>query len=162
MNRYRRTILSAGILAVSLFYFLYALFCIESRHVRGVPDSAFIPSIVGGAMVLLSVVMTLDDFKKDRAAAGTEERKAEKKENLNVLGTAVLLLVYISLIEPLGFLIASVLYLFVQFLYLTPSDKLKKPKTYVVYGLIALVASGGIYFLFLNVFNLILPAGLLK
>ena len=162
MNRYRRTILSAGILAVSLFYFLYALFCIESRHVRGVPDSAFIPSIVGGAMVLLSAVMTLDDFKKDHMADGKEEKKAEKKENLNVLGTAVLLLVYICLIEPLGFLIASVLYLFAQFLYLAPADKLKKLRTYVVYGLIALVASGGIYVLFLNVFHLILPAGLLK
>ena len=33
MFRYRRTIMSAGVLAVSLFYFIYALLCIESRHV---------------------------------------------------------------------------------------------------------------------------------
>jgi putative tricarboxylic transport membrane protein len=161
MFRYRRTIMSAGVLAVSLFYFIYALLCIESRHVRGVPDSGFIPRIVGGLLVILSVIMTVSDFRRNQREPD-EASSTEKKENRNVLGTAVLLLVYICLIEPLGFLIASVLYLFAQFLYLTEVSNLRRPKTYVLYFVIALVVSTGIYYLFLNVFHLILPAGILK
>ena len=161
MFRYRRTSMSAGVLAVSLFYFIYALLCIESRHVRGVPDSGFIPRIVGGMLVILSIVMTVSDFRKNRREP-EEPSSSEKKESRNVLGTAVLLLVYIFLIEPLGFLIASTLYLFAQFLYLTDVQKLRRPKTYLLYFVIALLVSAGIYYLFLNVFHLILPAGLLK
>lgn len=163
MIRYRRTILSAGILAVSLFYFIYALFCIESHHVRGVPDSGFFPQIIGVLLVVLSAVLTVKDFRLDRHGAASESgSKAPKKEGWNVLGTAVLLLVYIFLIEPLGFLIASTLYLFVQFLYLTDTAKLRSWKTYILYLLIAALVSAGIYYLFLYAFNLILPAGLLR
>ena len=105
--------------------------------------------------------MTVSDFRRNRREPD-EASSTEKKENRNVLGTAVLLLVYICLIEPLGFLIASVLYLFAQFLYLTEVSNLRRPKTYVLYFVIALVVSTGIYYLFLNVFHLILPAGILK
>lgn len=162
MDRYRRTLSSAFVFAVSSFYFIYALFFIESRRVRGVPDSGFVPRIVGFFLVLLSAVLLIQSIRKDRGGNGNSDEMKKRKETLNVLGTAALLLVYIMLLEPLGFLIATVLYLTAQFVYLTEVDKLRQPKTLVKYLVIALAVSGGVYYLFLKAFNLILPAGLLS
>lgn len=160
MNRYRRTVSSAFILAVSLFYFLYALFFIESHRVRGVPDSGFVLRIVGLFLVLLSGILLVQSIRKDWRGEKNEEGE-KKKETLNVFGTAVLLLVYILLLEPLGFLVSTVLYLLAQFSYLTQPDKLRSVRTLGLYLAVALTVSGGVYFLFLKAFHLILPTGIL-
>lgn len=161
MGRYRRTISAGFVFLVSAFYFIYALFFIESHSVRGVPDSAFIPKIVGCCMLALSGVLLVSSVRADRQGESDAQAATEKKEFLNVLGTAAILLAYILLVEPLGFLPATGLYLFAQFLYLTDSAKLRQPKTYAVYLAIALGVSAAIYFLFLKAFHLILPAGIL-
>lgn len=164
MGHYRKTVSAAFVFLVSAFYFIYALFCIESHSVRGVPDSAFIPKIVGCCMLLLSGVLLVSSIRSDRKGAEStshEQASTEKKEFLNVMGTAAILLVYILLVEPIGFLPATTLYLFAQFLYLTPREKLRHAKTYVVYAVIALAVSASVYYLFLNAFHLILPAGIL-
>lgn len=160
MGRYRQTISAAFVFLVSAFYLIYALFCIDSHSVRGVPDSAFIPKIVGICMLLLSSVLLVSSVRSDRAGGSAEQAATDKKEFLNVMGTAAILLAYILLVEPLGFLPATVLYLFSQFLYLTEQANLKKPRTYILYFAIALAVSAAVYFLFLKVFHLILPAGI--
>lgn len=64
-----------------------------------------------------------------------------------------------ALLGPVGFPIITVVYLYLQFLVLTPVTH--KPK-HVTYLLIAVASSAVIFLLFREAFDLMLPAGLLN
>lgn len=161
MSRYRQTISAAFIFFLSAFYLGYAMFFIEIKNMSGVPDSAFIPRIVGVLMVVLSTVLLIGSIAKDRQAQPEEEQTAGKGELLNVFITAMILLVYIIMLQPIGFLISTTCYLFAQISFMTDPATIRNKKVLLKNFVIALVVTCLIYFLFLNVFTLILPAGIL-
>ena len=70
----------------------------------------------------------------------------------------VMIVGYIAVLQWLGFPIATVAYLYLQFLVLTPHDHRVSHGRYL---LIALCASVFIYVVFRHGFDLLLPAGLL-
>jgi len=75
-----------------------------------------------------------------------------------VLRTLIMSCVYVLLLEPLGFLISSILYVFCQILNLCP----KNDVNIVKFAVIAVVSSVIIYFTFRNGLHLMLPAGPLE
>jgi len=75
-----------------------------------------------------------------------------------VLITVGLILVYVVLLKPLGFIISSSLYLFAQILVLVP---VRIKKNYLLYALVAVITSAIIYVSFRFGLDLMLPAGLL-
>ena len=77
---------------------------------------------------------------------------------LTVDKTLGLIVGYIAVLQWLGFPIATVAYLYLQFLVLTPHDHRVSHGRYL---LIALCASVFIYVVFRHGFDLLLPAGLL-
>jgi putative tricarboxylic transport membrane protein len=70
--------------------------------------------------------------------------------------TFVLIFLYLALLEPLGFLLSTAVYLFFQFIVLSR----KKPNL-PLYGLLSISTSAIVYYLFVKVFILFLPAGIL-
>jgi len=76
-----------------------------------------------------------------------------------VLLTLGLILGYIALLGPVGFPLMTVVYLYLQFLVLTP---VQHKANHLVYLLIAVVCSAVIFLLFRQAFDLMLPAGLLN
>ena len=101
-------------------------------------------------------------FKRFKAAGGEAKKNslgaaiAEKRE---VIASFVALVIYVGLMDLVGFVIMTVLYTFAQILILTPREKWKK--NFVPAGIVALVAGFLLYYLFKVQLNVLLPAGIL-
>lgn len=127
--------------------------------------SGFFPSVVAVLLALTSVAIIIGGIAqarqpepatgKAKAAAG---KPAEDKPRVwGVIGTFALMAFYAILLPKLGFLITTTVYLFVQINILSPNESRKQ----VLFAIISVVTSVVIYFTFVKVFHLMLPAGIL-
>ena len=119
-------------------------------------DASFVPYVLG-IMVCIIGALQLRAAAKLPATAKSEVPIAQV-DYATVWKTVGLIVVYAALLSVVGFPIMTVLYLFAQFIMLTPVDR--KPG-YVLYGVIAVVTSASVYLLFRYAFDLMLPLGLL-
>ena len=117
-------------------------------------NSAFFPKICVCALILLSVCEIYQGIKSWKVSEDTEEEKKDYRSAALTLGFS---LIYVMLLEPLGFLISSVLYMVAQMAVLCPKGE-QKP---VLYVLVSVIAAVVIYFLFRDGLNLMLPSGIL-
>ncbi|WP_303878424.1 tripartite tricarboxylate transporter TctB family protein [Stutzerimonas kunmingensis] len=128
-------------------------------------DAATVPTLLAILLCLLGVLQTLSAFgSRARPAAesgadATEQTRTSVVEPLTVLKTLGLILLYVVLLGPVGFPIMTTLYLYLQFIVLTPVDHKVR---HLPYAAIAVVTSIVIYLLFREAFDLLLPAGLLN
>ena len=93
-------------------------------------DAATVPKLLAGFLSLLGLMQLVSAFAKPMALLG-----------------------------PVGFPIMTVVYLYLQFLVLTPVNQKARHLTYL---LIAVICSALIFLLFREAFDLLLPAGLLN
>ena len=113
--------------------------------------SEIVPRLMTGIWVVLAVAILIRGLFQE----------GEGRTGANIKVTAItmgLLLLYASGLRPIGFVISSVLYCFLQMLVFAPSDRRTKRHT-IIYAIIAIVAPIGINLLFANVFYVILPRG---
>ena len=130
-------------------------------------DAATVPKLLAGFLSLLGVMQLISAFAKPKVAAEpaspvpteAEEQPAEVIEPKTVFKTLGLILGYMALLGPVGFPIMTVVYLYLQFLVLTPVNQKARHLTYL---LIAVACSAIIFLLFREAFDLLLPAGLLN
>jgi len=128
-------------------------------------DAATVPTLLAILLCLLGALQTLSAIgNRARPAAQSdadapEQTSASVVEPLTVLKTLGLILIYVVLLGPVGFPIMTALYLYLQFIVLTPVDHKVR---HVPYAAIAAVTSAVIYLLFREAFDLLLPAGLLN
>lgn len=116
----------------------------------------FMPKICATAWLIISILMLLFRMRKSPAADG-------ENESISVRGfllTLALLLVYVFLLEPVGFVIMSVIYMFIQMLLFVPKEKMTK-KTVIVFAAVSVILPIAVDLLFVNVFSLVLPTGFL-
>ncbi|MFY1051207.1 tripartite tricarboxylate transporter TctB family protein [Ectopseudomonas khazarica] len=131
-------------------------------------DAATVPTLLAGFLSLLGVMQLISAFSsKPRVAGETPSQPAGKNEEpapgiiepKTVIKTLLLILGYIALLGPVGFPLMTVVYLYLQFIVLTPvSQKIR----HLSYLLIAVISSAAIFLLFREAFDLMLPAGLLN
>ena len=128
----------------------------------------FVPYLWGGCLMALSLWLVLRGILKYRRfKASGEEILVEKKsfltalkEKREVVASFAALAIYVALMEPVGFVIMTVVYVFAQILILTPTEKWKKN---IVPALITGVVCGGLlYYVFAHWLNVLLPAGILS
>jgi len=148
--RKREFVLGGFMLAAGIAY-LAATGTLPHKHFI---DARFVPYILGAIMCVLGVLQL-------RAAARTPHGEAaptgaQAVDYATVWKTVGLIVLYTALLSVVGFPIMTALYLFVQFIVLTPGDR--KPSL-VVYGIIAVVCAAAIYLLFRHAFDLMLPLG---
>ncbi|WP_276488717.1 tripartite tricarboxylate transporter TctB family protein [Ectopseudomonas mendocina] len=130
-------------------------------------DAATVPKLLAGFLILLGLMQLASAFAKPRAATEAasdlpteaEEPATEVVEPKTVIKTLGLILGYMALLGPVGFPIMTVVYLYLQFLVLTPAHQKARHLTYL---LIAVICSALIFLLFREAFDLMLPAGLLN
>ena len=156
----KELIIGVGMLGTSIAYLAMA-----SRlpgH-EGI-DAATVPFLLAVLLCLLGLLQTLSAFTRHAQVAKSttdisDEPKVTVIEPLTVLKTLGLILLYVVLLGPVGFPIMTTLYLYLQFIVLTPVDRKVR---HLPYAGIALVTSIVIYLLFREAFDLLLPAGLLN
>jgi len=154
MKKYSELIFGASILAFGIFYFLLT----NQLPRKGTVDAAFVPYILSAFMLLLGVLQIAVGVK---ASKNFDEKnyKPENLDYLTVLKTIALIVIYIAVLEPIGFLISTILFLFIGFNLLAPAGEKKNQLMNLI---IAVLASVIIYYVFRNGLNLMLPQGILR
>ncbi|PBJ04082.1 Tripartite tricarboxylate transporter TctB family protein [Pseudomonas ogarae] len=155
MDSYKRNELIAGLamLGAGIAYLILTM----NLPRRGTVDAAFVPWVLAVALCLLGALQ-LWAWRKlpDKSAEPAE--KPEVIDYSTVIKSLALVLLYTALMEPVGFLVMTALYLYAQFIVLTPADEKVK---HLRYALIAVVSAVLIFYIFRHGFDLLLPVGLL-
>lgn len=161
MHTYKRKELLVGalMLGAGLFY----LFLTMNLPRKGAIDASTVPYVLSIGLCLLGVLQLLTSTKATQPSADPDA-DAELPDSTppdypTVFKTLGLIAVYVALLQKVGFPIMTVLYLYAQFIVITPRDR---KINHVAYIVIALVSSVVIFVTFRQGFDLMLPAGFLK
>lgn len=152
-----------------IFFFLFSiLLYAESYAVKlSKADSLgpqFFPRMVAILMAALSILQVLRCIKKVSQKETTQSESAAGKGfswNLPLLLTIVLLAGYFLLLEHVGFIILTTIYLFCQIFLLLPRGSIKNKRYLTIAATISILVPVSIYLLFYKVFMIFLPAGIL-
>lgn len=127
-------------------------------------DAKLVPRVWGVLLMVLSLIVFVRGLleylrlKKEgklvKSGVSVKERIIENRE---VILTFLCLLIYIWLLQPVGFIIMSALYIFAESMILTPKEK-RNPLIAAIVGVVAAVA---VDFAFVNLLHVLLPAGIL-
>ena len=161
MDTYKRKELLVGalMLGAGLFY----LFLTINLPRKGTIDASTVPYVLSFGLCLLGVLQLLAVRKATPAAADPDEDAGtgdgSPPDYPTVFKTLGLIAVYVALLQKVGFPIMTALYLYVQFIVITPREQKINHISYVI---IAVVTSAAIFYLFRQGFDLMLPTGFLK
>lgn len=149
-----------------LLVFAYAVYA--SKDIRTMiaasVDAKFFPTIIGiFGMILCAVnlikgIISGNARKASELAAGQPEQAGDADQrvwNIKIILNIALLIAYLLIIEPLGFVPASALYVIAQ-AYLLAGRTRPRPATVVILAAAVAVLS---YLFFRNAFYLMLPQG---
>jgi len=122
--------------------------------------ASFLPRIVAGALTLLGAILV---FGSLRCVAPRPARQQNHEERVfgglpAVLLSALLMCAYVGLMESLGFVLTSSIYIFLQILILAKEEK----RNYLAFILISIILPIAVYYLFVNVFKVMIPGGILS
>lgn len=161
LKKYKDAILGGAtiLLGVGLYILSFGIKSVALNLVK----ADFFPRLIAALLVVLGVILLITGLKKAKQYQDDGEKDLPFWKNdgsVSMLETLALIAAYVLLMKPLGFIIATFAYLVAQMYVLTPKDKRTK-KNLVLFVLISLVASFAVYLLFVKVFYLMLPAGIL-
>ena len=156
MDTYKKKELLIG--ALMLGAGLLYLFLTINLPRKGFIDASTVPYVLSAGLCLLGILQLVQGYKAKPDAADSDEQ-TNGIDYATVLKTLGLVAAYMALLQPVGFLITTVLYLYLQFIVLTP---LEQKVNHLSYMVIALLSSVLIYATFRMGFDLMLPTGLLS
>lgn len=130
----------------------------KSRVMKIGPD--FMPTLIGVIMLVLALMLLFNAIKNFKHnAAKAESAPADTSDYKRVLGSLVLIVIYVNILAPVGFILSTLGYLFLQILVLAPNDR-RSAKDILIYAVIDIVFVFAVFFLFRYGFKIVLPAGL--
>jgi putative tricarboxylic transport membrane protein len=156
MDTYKRKELLIGalMLGAGLFYLLLTI----NLPRKGFIDASTVPYVLAAGLCLLGVLQLLF-ARKATAPAVAPDEPTSAPDYPTVFKTLALIALYVALLERVGFPIMTVLYLYAQFVVLTPQEQ---KANHLLYAAIAVVSSALIFITFRQGFDLMLPTGLLN
>lgn len=163
---YKKNLIPGVVLgAFSLFYLGSTTQIVPFTGLGSTPlDNRFVPRLWGSILLLLSVILIIRGIKQRKQAlesAGGKLPQGENligicKENREVLLSFVFLAIYTALLEPVGFLISTAVYVYAEIVVLTNPAK----RNWVTPAIVAIVAAVAIDFVFVRFLNVLLPHGI--
>ena len=151
-------IVSIGLLVFcGFFYYQTTLF--QSKDLTGL-TAAFFPRVILSIIAILSVVMLIKSFfipQKQIEAQNNKESNVQEKRGWIVWILFALFGVYVFLIQIIGFITSSFLFMSVVYLLIVKGKKPLKKHLVAIGGL--LVVAVGISLFFQNVLQVFLPRG---
>ncbi len=151
-KKYKDAIIGIILAGLALIY-LALSFRIKLTNIDRIVGSRLFPQICGLILLALSLCLAVGDFWKAR-----HQELEEKKEKRNYLRTILVLgcyAAYIFLMDKIGFMASSVLYLFSQMIVMGKWPVGKKSLAFFL--ITAVIVSLVISVVFNDVFMLILP-----
>ena len=160
MSRKKYSDIYAGGLILIIGAVLLAASFFVPRGAAVTIGSDFMPKVTCGLMMVLGLWILKEGLNSVKKCDGNDEKDSGIKEvhYKELIISVVLLFAYMLFLVPVGFLIMTTVYIGAQATVLAPAEK-KNPVKFTLIGLVAAVA---IYFIFRNVFILMLPVGVLS
>lgn len=166
MKKYGELIGGVVVFMVAAVYFWMA-FSIKKFGAGqpGIITSDVMPKIYGAAVMLLGAIQIfrgIRELKAPAAPAGPDEAETKGKFPVEpeILLTFLLLVVYVALLQTVGFVIMSILFVLGLSAILLPTEKRGK-SSYLMILVVAVIFTVAITAIFVKGFNLTLPMGLL-
>ena len=126
--------------------------------------ASFVPRLIAGLFLLLGLALTITGSRStiESTYAESDDPSSDTEDPifggpLAVTITVLLMCGYVFIMQTLGFVIASIGYVFLQTLVLTKNAE----KRYVLFLVTSILSTIAAYYLFVVVFGISLPAGLL-
>jgi len=139
------------ILGAGMFYMSFGI----KHRIPSDVGSAYVPKFIAICIMVAAgakLIFTL----MDKSASG-KKKEGMAFDKLGGIGTIVLMFTYMLALEPVGFILSSIIYLFLQIMLLSNKDN-RKP---VLFAIIAVVLPVAVSALFYYVINMPLPKGIL-
>lgn len=156
LKRNKDIISGTILLIISIIYFI-ATFNVRQLEIAKF-GARFIPQIIALTLFLSSFIIIVLGIKKAKNWDKLiENNEAKWKPNRGVIGTIFMLGIYIFFLEKIGFIIMTIIYLFGQITILAN----KEDRNLTLTLIISIISSVTIYYLFLKIFTVILPEGIL-
>lgn len=130
------------------------------RFINGSVGADFFPKIVSAALLVVGISLAcsgLAQVRKGSSATAEGSDDQIKSNVLEFLGAIAALVLYIFLLEPLGFIIATIPFCFALILLISP----KKKRNYPLFAGVSVGVAIAAYLLFVKVFYVMLPQGIL-
>lgn len=141
-------------LLLAVVYYMYS-FSIKEYGDAAV-NSRFMPQILGIVLLLLSIAQIVSVIVNKKALESVSTGTGSKI-NAKVIQTLILIAVYATIMIPVGFLLSTMAYIFLQTMILTPKEKQRYLKTAIISVGFSIV----VYMVFVKGFELTLPSGIL-
>jgi len=164
--KYKMNMIAGGVIfAFALAYFIMTWQIANFRGLGAPPiDAKFVPRLWGGLLMLLSLIVFLRGLieyiklRKAKKLVKSEESIVKRAiDTREVILTFAALFIYILLLQPVGFIIMSALYIFAECMILTPREKRKL----ILAAIIGVVSAVLVDFVFVEFLHVLLPAGIL-
>ena len=117
----------------------------------------FVPRIVALLLFGIGTGLLIQGIRNLRRKAGEDRTSAARGNSQAVIISFLLFTVYILLLERIGFIIMTTAYLFLQMSLLAPKGHLKP----FLFLIISVVTSVSAFYLFVDFFRIMGPAGIL-
>ena len=154
-------ILGIVMLLFSGFYLIYAQ-QIKTRPklTPGYASAKIMPSLLGVLLAILSIACIIQGIRQVKAKdAGQDEgKKKDKGDLIAVALTFAVIIGYVLVMPTLGFILSTIIYLFVQMLILAPKEK----RNYALFAIVAVVFTALVFVAFRIGLQQLLPRGLIE
>ena len=160
-KKYRDLGFGVAALLFSGFY-LYHATQIKTRPklTPGYASARIMPILLGILLAILSVICIIQGIRQMKAPAKTEEtgKKLERGDLMAVVFTFAVIIGYIIIMPYLGFILSTIIYLFLQMLILSPKEKRNIP----VFALVTVVFTAIVFVAFRIGLQQLLPRGIIE
>lgn len=161
-KKWKDLILGVLMMLLSVFYLYYA------EHIKTRPkmipsysSARIVPSLLGILLAALSVILVISAIKKLRAPYHDDAKantKMQRDDLISVTLTIAVIIAYTVLLRPLGFCLATVLYLFVQMIVLAPKAK----RNYLLFAIVSILFTALVFVAFRMGLQQMLPRGVIE
>ncbi len=157
-KKYGDIIVGIFFMALSAILMVMAQMLPKSKVMEIGPD--FMPMVIGGLTFVLAAALTFLSVKNFKMhAAEIDPAKLPDCDYKRVLLSVILVLVYVFVLQPVGFIVSTLVFLPLQMLVLSPEDKRGK-KDIIMLLIIDVIFTMAVFFLFRYGFKIVLPAGI--
>lgn len=154
MAKYRDIITGTFSVALATLVYILSFGVRDFSAVRLGPG--FVPRITSVFLGILGLILLVQGFRSLTAGTGGPAA-ARGKSRHTVLLSFLLMFAYIALLDPVGFILTTMAYLFLQITLLAHESH----RRYVLFAVISIGTSVAAYYLFVGFFEVMIPAGIL-
>ena len=157
-KKYGDYITSVFFIGISIFMIVMARSLPKSKVMSIGPD--FMPTVIGCLTLLLAIALlatTILNSKKRKQELAVA--KPEECDYRKMLTSLFLILVYVFILQPVGFIVSTLVYLLPQFVALAPPAERNKKKI-IELLVVDVIFTLVVFFLFRYGFKIVLPAGI--